>query len=213
MYDHPVKIADIKQCALNAGLRIDKKWNLSSILRRSSGKAILMPDGWELTDIGKEHLRDLGVSEINSFFKNAVNDLRIHLSKVENLDTRAFVEEAIKCHENSLYRSSIVMSWIAAVDVLHKRVVSEHLDKFNEEAKRINSKWKTATNADGLGRINEESFLNICSSIGILGKNQKDELLKCLKLRNGCGHPNSLQVGPHAVAHHLETLLLNVFKI
>jgi hypothetical protein len=28
----------------------------------------------------------------------------------------------------------------------------------------------------------------------------------CLKLRNGCGHPNSLKIGANKVAAHLETL-------
>jgi hypothetical protein len=60
--------------------------------------------------------------------------------------------------------------------------------------------------------MNEEKFLERCAAIGIIGKNQKDELLKGLKLRNGCGHPNSLKVGPNAVANHIEILLLNVFE-
>ena len=61
--------------------------------------------------------------------------------------------------------------------------------------------------ADGgilLFYINEPSI--------IIGKNQKDELLKALKLRNGCGHPNSLKVGSNMVAGHIELLLLNVFE-
>jgi len=79
-------------------------------------------------------------------------------------------------------------------------------------AKAANSRWKDATNEDGLGRMGEEDFLNRCAAIGVLGKNQKEELLKALKLRNGCGHPNSLKVGPNIVAAHLEMLLLNVFE-
>ena len=38
------------------------------------------------------------------------------------------------------------------------------------------------------------------------------ELRNCLDRRNGCGHPNSLKIGPNTVAHHIEILLLNVFK-
>jgi len=40
----------------------------------------------------------------------------------------------------------------------------------------------------------------------------KAELKQCLDRRNGCGHPNSLKIGPNTVAHHLEILLLNVFN-
>jgi len=39
----------------------------------------------------------------------------------------------------------------------------------------------------------------------------RQELEGCLKLRNGCGHPNSLKLGENKVAAHLETLILNVF--
>jgi hypothetical protein len=104
------------------------------------------------------------------------------------------------------------MSWLAAVDVLHRTVVAKHLADFNASAKAADSRWKDAVNEDGLGRMNEEKFLERCAAIGVLGKNQKDELLKGLKLRNGCGHPNSLKVGPNAVANHIEILLLNVFE-
>jgi hypothetical protein len=45
----------------------------------------------------------------------------------------------------------------------------------------------------------------------MIGKNVKQELEACLKLRNACGHPNSLKIGSHKVAAHLETLALNVY--
>jgi hypothetical protein len=60
--------------------------------------------------------------------------------------------------------------------------------------------------------MGESDFLDRLVPIGVIGKNVKDELAKALKLRNGCGHPNSLKVGPNMVANHLETLLLNVFE-
>jgi len=44
-----------------------------------------------------------------------------------------------------------------------------------------------------------------------MGKNVKTELEGCLKLRNGCGHPNSLVVGENKVSAHIETLMQNVF--
>jgi hypothetical protein len=45
-----------------------------------------------------------------------------------------------------------------------------------------------------------------------MGKNTKDELEACLKLRNTCGHPNSHRIGEHRVTSHVETLILNVFS-
>ncbi|MNR54217.1 hypothetical protein D3C85_1743630 [compost metagenome] len=59
--------------------------------------------------------------------------------------------------------------------------------------------------------MKEFDFLQILPAIGVLGKNVKDELEVCLKLRNGCGHPNSLVVGEHKASAHVETLIQNVF--
>lgn len=211
-FDAPAKLAGIRERSAEAGLKIGKTWNPSASLSKSKGLAIHLPEGWELTEAGKAHLRNLGVTSISPAAMQVATDLRAHLEKINNPNTRVFVEEAIKCHEGALYRSAIVMSWLAAVDVLHRVVVNNHLTAFNASAKAVDAKWKDAVNEDGVGRMGEEKFLERCAAISILGKNQKDELLKGLKLRNGCGHPNSLKVGPNAVANHIEILLLNVFE-
>jgi hypothetical protein len=87
------------------------------------------------------------------------------------------------------------------------------LREFNKEASRIDAKWKPARTADDLGRMKEHDFLDRIAALSIIGKNVRQELEKCLSLRNGCGHPNSLKLGPNAVANHVEILLLNVFKV
>lgn len=211
-FETPVNLDGLRERAVGAGLKIGKTWNPSATLSRSKGFAIRVPNGWEITDSGKNYLRNLGVTSLSPAAMQVAVDLRAHLDKIQSLTTRAFVEEAIKCHESGLYRSAIVMSWLAAVDLLHRTVVASHLDSFNASAKSVDSKWKDAINEDGIGKMNEERFLERCAAIGILGKNQKDELLKGLKLRNGCCHPNSLKVGPNMVASHIEALLLNVFE-
>ena len=210
--DQPAKLADLRSHAEQAGFRLPKKWNLSDVLGKSGGLAIRVPAGWELTDAGKNHLRALGVESVNVAALQVAADLRKHLANVQNTTTRAFVEEAIKCYEAKLYRSAIVMSWIAAVDVLYREVVASHLDAFNTEAKRVNDRWKKAVNADGLSRMGEADFLDRLVAINVIGKNVKDQLAIALNLRNGCGHPNSLAVGGNMVTSHLETLLLNVFE-
>jgi len=199
--------------AEEAGFKIPKKWNMSDVLRRSGGLGIRVPAGWEITETGKNHLRNLGVESVNPAAMQVAVDLRKHLDNVRNLTTRAFVEEAIKCHEAKLYRSAIVMSWVAAVDVLYSEVAANHLAAFNIEAHKRNPKWKSAINEDGLAKMKEADFLDILVQIGVIGKNVKEELAKALKLRNGCGHPNSLKIGQNMVASHIETLILNVFEI
>lgn len=208
----PSQIKDIKEQARQAGFKIPASWNPSATLGKSKGLAIKIPDGWEITDSGRQHLRNLGVTKISAAAVQVASDLRAELPKIKDDNTRAFVEEAIKCWEAELYRSAIVMSWLAAVDVLHNCVLSKHLKNFNTEAKRIDGKWKDAKTADDLGRMREADFLDRLVALSIIGKNTKAELKGCLDRRNGCGHPNSLMIGANTVAHHIEILLLNVFQ-
>jgi len=212
-FDAPCQVKDMKDRAKGAGFSVPSSWNPSAILGRSKGLAIRTPNGWEITQAGKQHLRNLGVTKISPAAVQVASNLRAELPNIKAADTRAFVEEAIKCHEAELYRSAIVMSWLSAVDVLHNHVHAHHLKAFNAEAKRVESKWKDAKTTDDLGRMGEADFLDRIAGISIIGKNAKKELRNCLDRRNGCGHPNSLKISANTSAHHLEILLLNVFKV
>jgi len=208
----PSGVSVIKARGQEAGLQAIKKWNISGILVRTKGLAINTPAGWEVSDAGKQHLRTLGVTKVSPAAVQIATDLRALLKKVTDADTRAFVEEAIECYELKFYRSAVVMSWLAAVHVLKNEVHQKHLAAFNVEARKHDPKWKGAKTTDDIGLMNESVFLDRISSVSLIGKNVKDELQKCLRLRNGCGHPNSLKIGANAVANHLEILLLNVFN-
>lgn len=209
--EEPVAVRRINELAAAAGFRSMQNWNVSAILGASNGKAI-RTKGWELTEAGKKHLRDLGIASISPAAMQVAVDLRSHLAKISNAQTRDFVEEAIKAHEAELYRSAIVMSWLGAIDVLQKYVHQHYLAAFNTEAKRVNSKWKAAVSQDDIGKMGESDFLNRIEALSIIGKNVKAELKACLDLRNGCGHPNSLRVSVNKSAAHIETLLQNVFE-
>ena len=207
----PITVSKIGDLAETAGFRAMRKWNVSATLGASKGKAI-RTSGWELTEAGKMHLRTLGVASISPAAMQVAVDLRAHLAKVTDPQTRDFVEEAIKCQEAELYRSAIVMAWLGAMDVLQKHVHLNHLAVFIAEATRVNSKWKTAVTQDDIGKMGESDFLDRIETLSIIGKNVKAQLKGCLDLRNGCGHPNSLQVSVNKSAAHIETLLQNVLE-
>jgi hypothetical protein len=211
-FDVPCDIFQLKERATNAGLRIPAKWNLSARLKDAKGQAILTPKGWEITNSGKQHLKNLGFGGANPIAVHIASQLRLKLNGIRSSDTKVFVEEAVKCYEAELYRSAIVMSWLAAVDVLYNVVCTNHLRAFNAEAGRVDAKWKPATSPDDLSRMKESDFLDRLVAISLIGKNVKTELKQCLDRRNGCGHPNSLKIGSATVDHHLEILLLNVFQ-
>ncbi len=211
-WDRPCQVKEIRSCAREAGFQVPKTWNLSASLGSSRGLAIRVEDGWEITDSGKQHLRNLGVTKISPAAIRVATDLRTELLHIKNDEIHTFVEEAIKCYEAELYRSAIVMSWVGAMAVLQSHVCKKCMDEFNKEMKRVNPKWKNAKTTDDLGILREADFLDRVAACSIIGKNVKNELKRCLDLRNSCGHPNSLKVGANTAAHHLEILLLNVFK-
>lgn len=211
-FTEPMGISEIKAKARSVGCNMDK-WNVSDILSRKKGFSLQVLGGHEIAEKGLVRLRELGLDSISPAALQVAIDLRRHLARIKDNDTRAFVEEAIKCYEARLYRSAVVMSWLAAMDVLKKEVATNHLAAFNAEAKKINIKWKEAKNADDVGVMNEGEFLNRIMGISMIGKNRKQQLENALGLRNGCGHPNSLKVGQNQAAAHIECLLQNVFEV
>jgi len=207
-------VGTIKKIALTCGLRAAARWNLSDILRKSNGYAILVGTAWELTSDGTQAVAAMAnIRQPGAVVKRTVADVRQHLGKVSSKDAKDFIEEAICCFENRQLRAAVVFSWVGAISVMHTHVVKHALPAFNAEARRRDGRWKEARNGDELGRMKEHEFLDVLEAIGSIGKNVKQTLQnQCLNLRNGCGHPNSLKISENSVAAHLDTLVLNVYS-
>ena len=210
-FDQPKQVKGIRDLAVNSGLRPAGKWNLSQILSNSANLAVRVNSGWILTLDGKKRVSELvgpfGASPVSMI----ASTLRAHLPNLTKPDTKKFIEEAVECFESRKYRAAVVLSWVGAVSLLQEHVVVNCLPAFNTEVLKRDTKWRLAKTTDDLGRMTEADFLNVLVAISVIGKNVKQELEGCLKLRNGCGHPNSLQIGESRVSSHIEILLLNVF--
>lgn len=209
---HPKSIKGLKNIARNAGCREISKWNISSVLIKSKEMAIKTDKGWELTSKGKDYVRIISKDINNSTYHQESISLRTHLSKIRNPKTAKFVEEAVRCFEIKAYRASVVLSWIGAVSLLYDYVIQNKLSEFNIEAKLKNPKWKDARTNDDLTRMREQDFLDVLQNASIIGKNIKQQIETCLKLRNSCGHPNTLEISENIAAAHIETLMLNIFS-
>jgi hypothetical protein len=204
--------ATVRKLAVEAGVKGAKKINFSAHLSAAEDKVFKTPSGWELTPEGRKYIASLAAKGlVISPAATEAQALRNLLPKLKNADARAFLTEAVVCAEQSLFRAAVVLSWVGAVALLYDEAVSNYLPAVNAEAAKRDPKWKPAKSADDLGRLKEAVFIEIGSVVGMFGKNVKQELEGCLKLRNGCGHPNSLKLGANKVAAHLETLALNVF--
>lgn len=202
---------EIKTTLENVGLNNSIRKNISAYLNRLNGLVIKTPEGWELTSNGWKRIEELTGFNVNSPKPKVSKGLRSKLSSIENSETAEFVSEAISCFESSHLRAAVVLSWIGAISLLYDFIIDKKLNEFNKEAKRRNKKWKTAKTKDDLSQMKEYDFLQILVAISVIGKNVKQELETCLRLRNGCGHPNSLKIGELRVSSHIETLILNVY--
>lgn len=209
-------VAELRELAVRAGLRSAKKWNISDMLKRAVRLAARTASGWELTAQGVEHVAQTAGPLMSSPIPRVASALRAHMVKIANQDSQRFIEEAVSCFEVRQYRAAVVLSWVGAIAVLYDHVVAHDLAGFNAEAvsRSANSKhpWSPAKSADDLARMKESEFLIVLEKRSIIGASVRKQLEKCLDLRNGCGHPNSLKIADHAVASHVEILILNVFS-
>jgi hypothetical protein len=204
-------VAHIKALGFKAGWRKIRKHNVSDTLLCAKGLAVRTEAGWELTAAGLTHVATIAGSLLASPIPRAASALRAHLARLTDPNTRAFVEEAVACLEIRQYRAAIVLSWVGAAGLLQAHVFANALALFNTEATRRDAKWRPAKQVDDLSRMKEHDFLDVLEGVSIIGKSVKDELQHALRLRNGCGHPNSLVVQEHVASSHIETLISNVF--
>lgn len=205
------RVTDIKEIAKENGLREIFKWNVSMTLKSLNGLTVRVKDGWCLTSKGEQYLTD------NKFIEKVpkvreYENLKEETDKITSNYVKEFVNEAIQSLEYNLFKSAVVFAWIGAISLLYEFILNNRLKDFNREAKKRFPKWKNATNIDGLTRMKEYDFLQILESLSVFGKNTKNELEQCLKLRNSCGHPSTLKIGTNRVSAHLEILILNVYR-
>ncbi len=203
--------AAIQKLGGEHGFNKVKKWNVSQLLKDLGILVARYKDGWAITDHGKDKLAELGLLD-ESPTKSPQIALRAILPQISDDQSRIFVEEAVQALEYKLLRSAVVLSWVGAVAVLHKKVFDNHLHDFYNELKKSFPKAKPIKKLADLGDMKESNFLTVACSAGIFDKNIKGELEGCLKYRNGCGHPNALKIAPHRVASHIETLILHVYE-
>ncbi len=130
----PVPIKEARDYLKLGGYSIPKKWNLSEILSSSKGRAIKVPEGWELTMLGYNSLRDLGV------------DI---LDKSENLEQQddSSLTNHVGIHPKILFKCNPLFSHGNYVEAVEKsfKVVRDRL--------RFLTGYETGSEAFGKGKL------------------------------------------------------------
>lgn len=185
--------------------------NLARDMGKLKGLTVWTTKGWKLTKTGRDRADEL-LDRSASPVAPQAPALRALLPRLSG-SVREFVSEGVACYEAKHYRAAVVLTWVGAMSVIYEHVVASRLADFNVEALRRDAKWRTAKTADDLARMKEHECLQVLETLSVIGKNVKTELEGCLKLRNGCGHPNTLKVAESRCAAHVEVLVLNVFEV
>jgi hypothetical protein len=220
--EQPAPTARIRDKGVQVGFRTITQWNLTDVLKSAAkeGQVAQLADGWKLLGPGFRVI-DRHYNPEAPIVAETRHSLKAHLEKIGDEQRRMFVGEAIRCFDVKAYRAAIVLSWVGAVHIIHEHIIAQHRAAFN--AAGVARATKTAASGNpfnfspvkgikDFGTIGESDMLQVCQDAGILHKAEKQALQERLDLRNQCGHPNPLVIAEHAVAYHIEMLMLNVYS-
>ncbi|MBM3568209.1 MAG: hypothetical protein FJX46_05565 [Alphaproteobacteria bacterium] len=160
-----MKIKEIRDAGVKLGFREIQTINVNSHLNGTRGKATLLPDGWELTESGREYLLGKGCLKSVTALTPLLRKVEQYVTGITLKETKEFINESIECANRQLYRAAVVLSWIGAVSILHHYVLKNYLTEFNKEAIEKKLIKKPIKNQDGLTKIGENDFLQVIQAI------------------------------------------------
>jgi hypothetical protein len=212
----PTTVAAIMDRAVECGLGGIRKWNVSQYLGRANQLVRKLPLGWQLTEQGRERVRQLGLSTKSPLVGGTAQSLRALVEKLADQHRREFLYEALLCFDRGANRAAVVYSWVGAAWILQNFIVSTRLAAFNEAGdERFNKTKETFAHiktVESFGRMSDGDLLTLLEDIGDIGKSLHRQLRERLNLRNDCGHPNTMIVDEHTCAAHINFLIENVYR-
>ena len=167
-----------------------------------------------------------GLRQLQDEFRAPVADVeqespRAALTSLEDAvaaapaDYRAYLEEAVRCYENALYRAAILMVWSAVMQHLYSVASSHHggvaaFEQANLAKFGGTGRYRKIVKADDFLYLGDDAFLQLGEDVGLYNRNARRLLGDRLTLRNLCGHPTKYQPGREETVIFIESLLLNV---
>lgn len=122
-----------------------------------------------------------------------VRDMEELLNKVYDEEIKEYLNEALKCYMGGSYRACVIMSVIAGIYDLHKKVKalassSPDFRKVDDEIEKRKSELEPY----------EKYLIEQCATeeIDMLNNNELKELQRCLDTRNDCAHPSNFICSP-----------------
>jgi hypothetical protein len=130
-------------------------------------------------------------------------------------DYRAYLEEAVACYDNGLFRAAILMVWAAVMEHLYMTAASRRdgvkgFEKVNKTRFGGSKNYRQIKKRDDFLYLREYDFIQLGEDAGMFNRNARKLLHEKLDLRNRCGHPTKYKPGREEAVIFVESLLLNV---
>ena len=132
-----------------------------------------------------------------------LHDLRANL-KVLTLRQDSLFKQAINCAEFGLFRASHVMAWVAFMDSLQEKLVSDNLVAVHATRPKWR-KWKTL--GDLRENVSDFQLIQVAKDVGIITRNDMRSLQGQLARRNDCAHPSSYEPSLNSAIGYIDDLL------
>ena len=117
-----------------------------------------------------------------------LRDMEELLNSVIDAEIKDYMREALNCYNSRSYKASVIMSVIAGIYDLHKKVKSlaSSDPKYRKLDEIIEKKIKKL-------EPYEKYLIEQCGTndIDMLNSNETKELIRCLSIRNDCAHPSN----------------------
>jgi len=129
------------------------------------------------------------LSTHESAFKHRVKKLEDSYKKLKGLSIKQneLFEESLKCLENELYRSAIILAWISFMDFILDFLEHDKFIKLNSTM----PKWSISTREQLIETQTDYNIIVCLYQMGACSKTEKKALHGLLNKRNECAHPTS----------------------
>jgi hypothetical protein len=168
-----------------------------------------------------------GLRDLQEEYREPVVDLEVEapraaLQSLEDAvaeapaDYRPYLEEAVACYDNGLFRAAILMVWSAMMEHLYMTAASRKngikgFETANYSRYGGSKNYRQIKKRDDFLYMREYDFIQLAEDAGMLNRNARKLLHERLDLRNRCGHPTKYKPGREETVIFIESLLLNYF--
>ena len=131
--------------------------------------------------------------------------------KIADEKEKGFLEEAINCYSVKANRATIIMTWLVAMNHMHKYVFENELDEFNQAfALNPEKKMNKITKLDDFSALSEDKFILLMKSGNIISNDVRKLLDEKLGTRNSAAHPSGVEITSHKATEFVLDIVQNV---